>query len=108
MILLNLLLIQFIVVVIIDDSGVIDSIKRLISRTLTKGKIETTDFDLKPFSCSYCSNFWVGIIYLLCVGQFTIPYIAFVLLLSSFCPITLSLLNLAKDICIKLIDKFYD
>ena len=108
MILLNLLLIQFIVVVIIDDSGVIDSIKRLISRTLTKGKIETTDFDLKPFSCSYCSNFWVGIIYLLCVGQFTIPYIAFVLLLSSFCPITLSLLNLAKDICIKLINKFYD
>lgn len=108
MILLNLLLIQFIVVVIIDDSGVIDSIKRLISRILTKGKIETTNFDLKPFSCSYCSNFWVGIIYLLCVGQFNIPYIAFVLLLSSFCPITLSLLNLAKDICIKIINKFYE
>lgn len=108
MILLNLLLIQFIVVVIIDDSGVIDSIKRGISKLLTKGKIETTNFDLKPFSCSYCSNFWVGLIYLLCIGQFTIPHIAFVLLLSSFCPITLSLLNLAKDICIKIINKFYE
>ena len=108
MIILNLLLIQFIVVVIIDDSGIIDSIKRLISRILTKGKIETTNFELKPFSCSYCSNFWVGIIYLLCVGQLTIPYIAFVLLLSSFCPITISLLNLAKDICIKIINKFYE
>lgn len=97
MILLNLLLIQFIVAAIIDDSGVIDSIKRLISRILTKGKIETTNFDIKPFSCSYCMNFWIGLIYLFCVGKFTIPYIAFVLLLSTFVFLIKEIIILAKD-----------
>ena len=107
MILLNLLLIQFIVVVIIDDSGVIDSIKRLISRILTKGKIETTNFDLKPFSCSYCMQVWCGLIYLLIIGQFTIPYIAFNFLLAAMVPVTKDLVNLIRDLFIKLIDKIY-
>lgn len=108
MILLNLMLIQFITVLIIDDSGIIDSIKRIISKILTKGKIVKTDFDLKPFSCSYCMNFWIGLAYLFFMGQFTIPYIAFVLLMSTMTPITFALLNLFKDIIIKLINKFYD
>lgn len=108
MILINLLLIQFIVVFIVDDSGVIDSIKRLISRILTKGKIETTDFDIKPFSCSLCMTFWIGLIYLFCVGQFTIPYIAFVCLLAAMVPVTKNTIILIRDIFIKLIDKFYE
>ena len=108
MILINLLLIQFIVVFIVDDSGVIDSIKLLISRILTKGKIETTNFDIKPFSCSLCMTFWIGLIYLFCVGQFTIPYIAFVCLLAAMVPVTNNTIIIIRDIFIKLIDKSYD
>lgn len=105
--LLYLALIQFILVVIIDDSGFIDSVKHGISKLLTKGKIITNNFDLKPFSCSYCMQVWCGLVYLLIIGQFTIPYIAFNFLLAAMTPITKDLINLARDLLIKLIDKIY-
>lgn len=107
MTLINLLLIQFILVVIIDDSGFIDSVKRGISKLLTKGKIITDNFELKPFSCSYCMQVWCGLIYLLIIGQFTIPYIAFNFLLAAMVPVTKDLVNLFRDLFIKLIDKIY-
>ena len=106
--LLYLALIQFILVVIIDDSGFIDSVKRGISKLLTNGKIITDNFDLKPFSCSYCMQVWCGLAYLLIIGQFTIPYIAFNFLLAVMVPITKDLVNLLRDICIRLINKIYD
>lgn len=105
--LLYLTLIQFILVVIIDDSGFIDSVKRGISKLLTNGKIITDNFELKPFSCSYCMQVWCGLIYLLIIGQFNIPYIAFNFLLASMVPVTKDLLNLFRDLFIKLIDKIY-
>ena len=106
--LLYLALIQFILVVIIDDSGFIDSIKRGISKLLTKGKIITDNFDLKPFSCSYCMQVWCGLAYLLIIGQLTIPYIAFNFLLAAMVPVTKNTIILIRDIFIKLIDKFYE
>lgn len=107
-ILLYLVLIQFIIVSIIDDSGVIDSIKYGLSYILTKGKIPTSDYRIKPLDCSYCMNFWCGLIYLFIIGQFNIPYIAFVLLLSGLTPITKDLINLVRDLFIKAINKIYD
>lgn len=107
-ILLYLALIQFIIVSIIDDSGVIDSIKFGLSYILTKGKIPTSDYRIKPLDCSYCMNFWCGLIYLVIIGQFNIPYIAFVLLLSGLTPITKDLINLVRDLIIKAINKIYD
>ena len=107
-ILIYLALIQFIIVSIIDDSGVIDSIKYGLSYILTKGKMPTTNFRLKPIDCAYCSNFWCGLIYLFIIGQFNIPYIAFVLLLSGLTPITKDLINLVRDLIIKAINKIYD
>ena len=106
--LLYLALIQFILVVIIDDSGFIDSVKRGISKLLTNGKIITDNFDLKPFSCSYCMQVWCGLAYLLIIGQFTIPYIAFNFLLAVMVPINKDLVNLLRDLFIKLINKIYD
>ena len=107
-ILIYLALIQFIIVSIIDDSGVIDSIKRALSKFLTHGKFPTADYRIKPFDCSYCMNFWCGLIYLFIIGQFNIPYIAFVLLLSGLTPITKDLINLVRDLIIKAINKIYD
>ena len=102
---IELILIQLIIVFIIDLSGAVDSFKLFISKILTKGKIQTTNFDLKPFTCSLCSTWWIGLIYLLICHSFTIPYIALVALLSYLTPLSSSILLLIKDLAIFLINK---
>lgn len=109
---ISLFLISFIVVFIIDISGVVDSVKSLIKRILTKGKMSSSDYRLKPFDCSLCSTFWCGLIYLLCVGQFTFEYIAFVCLLSASTDLIKDIWMLCEDmiktiikICYKVIDR---
>lgn len=102
---IDLILIQLIIVYIIDLSGVIDSIKLFISKYLTKNKIVTTNFSLKPFDCSLCSTWWIGLIYLIICHSFTIPYIALVALLSFLTPLSSSILLLIKDLAIFLVNK---
>lgn len=82
---LSLLLIQVIVVFIVDISGAIDSLKSGLKWLLTKGKMNSSNYILKPFDCSLCMTWWCSLIYLLCVGKFTIPYIAFAAFQCSFC-----------------------
>ena len=102
---IELILIQLIIVFIIDLSGAVESFKLFLSKILTKGKIQTTNFDLKPFTCSLCSTWWIGLIYLLICHSFTIPYIALVALLSFLTPLSSSILLLIKDLAIFLINK---
>ena len=102
---IDLILIQLIIVFIIDLSGAVESFKLFISKILTKGRIQTTNFDLKPFTCSLCSTWWIGLIYLLICHSFTIPYIALVALLSYLTPLSSSILLLIKDLAIFLINK---
>ena len=102
---IDLIIIQLIIVFIIDLSGAVESFKLFISKILTKGKIQTTNFDLKPFTCSLCMTWWTGLIYLLICHSFTIPYIALVALLSYLTPLSSSILLLIKDLAIFLINK---
>ena len=102
---IELILIQLIIVFIIDLSGVVDSIKLFISKHLTKNKIVTTNFSIKPFDCSLCTTWWIGLIYLLICHSFTIPYIALVALLSYLTPLSSSILLLIKDLAIFLVNK---
>ena len=102
---IDLILIQLIIVFIIDLSGAVESFKLFLSKILTKGKIQTTNFDLKPFTCSLCMTWWTGLIYLLICHSFTIPYIALVALLSYLTPLSSSILLLIKDLAIFLVNK---
>lgn len=102
---IDLILIQLIIVYIIDLSGAVESFKLFISKILTKGKIQTTNFDLKPFTCSLCMTWWIGLIYLLICHSFTIPYISLVALLSYLTPLSSSILLLIKDLVIFLVNK---
>lgn len=93
---LNLLLIQLLVVFIVDLSGVMDHIKRAIWKWL-KGDKPYRDFTFKPFDCSLCANWWIGLIYLLITHSFTIPYIAYVALLAFLASTAATALQLIKD-----------
>ena len=80
-ILINILLISFIVVFIVDISGIVDTIKYWIWKKYVKYG-DYHNLQLKPFSCSLCMTWWVNIIYIIAIGEFTIPYIAFITLCS--------------------------
>ena len=99
---LNLLLIQFIVVFIVDISGFIDTVKEKLSKLLTNNRIVTTNYSIRPFDCSLCANFWISLIYLLVTNQFTISYIAFVCLMSGTTILTKDIFFTLSD-CITII-----
>ena len=107
MIFLNLLFIQIITVLVIDISGFIDSLKFGISKILTKGKIPTADYRIKPIDCSLCMTFWISLIYIICIGQFSLLLLTYILFLAVMTPILKDFINLLKDICIFIINKIY-
>lgn len=105
MILLKLTIICLVNVLIIDISGFIDSVKSLISKVLTNKQIDTTNFRLKPFDCSFCMTFWTGLIYTIVIGQFTLVNLLIILLLAFMTEPIYRILLLIKDMILKLIDK---
>jgi hypothetical protein len=107
MILLNLLCIQLIWVLILDISGFMDSVKLAISKFLTSRHIAKADYRIKPFDCSLCMTFWTGLIYIICLHQFTIPLLAYILFIAVMTPVTKDFIILIRDLLIKLIDKIY-
>lgn len=99
--LLDLLLIAACVTIIVDISGIIDSIKYLIGKKLNiKNYLE---IKLKPFDCSFCMNFWVGLIYI-CIYEFTLVNLFYILILSCFTSVIKDLILSIKDICIKILN----
>lgn len=100
MIIVNLLLIAVIVCFIVDCSGVVYEFKKFISRILTKKfklSINPDDLVIKPFDCSLCMTWWSGLIYLIIIQQFTLPYIAFVAFLALIASNISGLMMTIKD-----------
>lgn len=103
---INLFLITLIVVYIVDLSGFIDSVKQFIWRHFIKvGRWQNVSF--KPFSCSLCLSWWVGLIYIFVTNQFTIPMIAYVAALSFLTGVIGDALIWVKDIITTIINFLY-
>jgi hypothetical protein len=74
---LELLLITTIICFIIDISGIIESMEWWLSKWLKVNcKIP------KPFSCSLCMSFWIGIIWI-SIFEFTLLNLLFVCLFAA-------------------------
>lgn len=102
---LNLLLINFITVFIIDQSGAVDSFKSGLKSILTSGKMKNPDYALKPFDCSLCSTFWLSLIYLIVTNHISIIFFALACLNSYMSQFTNDLFILFKHFWSKMIDK---
>lgn len=99
MICLNLFILQLIIVFIIDLSGVIeDGIEPMLAKFFKQRKVKLK----KPFCCSLCMTTWIGLIYILIKGCFTIPMIGYVLLLAFLTPIANNLLIMVREALIKI------
>ena len=71
-------MISIIVCFIVDISGIIESMEKGLGKWLG-GKAVIP----KPFSCSLCMIFWVGLIWLIFHGQFTLINIVFVTVIAA-------------------------
>lgn len=83
MIYLKLALIAFIVVILVDVSGFIETLQKGLKRWLKLNSLPT----LKPFSCSFCMTHHVSVIFLLLTHNFNIFTYSTVLLLSALTPV---------------------
>ena len=87
--LLNLFLLTTIICFVVDCSGIMTDIRKFAANIIykkTKMKVDYNELKLKPIGCSLCMTWWTGIIYLICVGEFTIinfAFVAFLALVSS-------------------------
>lgn len=100
----NLFLIAVITVCIIDLSGFVETLKSVLSKTLTRGKLSNSDYQLKPIDCSLCMTFWIGLIYLIIYHQLTLLNISILLLIAVSTPIINDVIRLAQDLLTKLIN----
>lgn len=100
MIYLKLIEITVIVVIIIDISGFVDSIKEFIGKAL-----DISNVRLKPLDCSFCLNFWVSMGYLIWVGELSLTTLMVSLLLSVMTPTIQDLIYLMRDLIANLINK---
>lgn len=104
---LDILVISAIVVFIVDISGVIDSIKRFIWRWVFGNKREYDYFNLKPFDCSLCMTFWVGIIWLICTNQFGLYMLLWVCICAFFTSVIKDLMITIKECINSLVNWLY-
>lgn len=101
---IDCLLIAMFFVIVIDQLHFVDEITEIISGWMTNGKIKKP-MNIKPFSCSTCMSWWVNLVYIIAIGQFTIPMILYIVGLSWSTPIINSLLYFFKNAVLKLINK---
>lgn len=99
---LNLFILSMIIVFIIDLSGIITAIENKLSKWLKcQASIP------KPWSCSLCMCWWVGLIYLICTSTFTIPMIGYVALLSLMTNPIYNMLLFIRDLLNSIVNKLY-
>lgn len=99
---LKLFEITVIVIIIVDISGFIDSIKAFIGKVL-----HINNVSLKPIDCSFCMNFWASIGYLVITNELSITAVMVALLLSTMTPIIKDAIYLIRDLLGKAINKAY-
>lgn len=94
----DLILIQIIVVIIIDISGVVEHIEGLIARMMSLKKVS-----IHLIECSFCVSHWIGLFYLLLTGALSLKTYAIVLVLCFLTSVTKELLWTVRDFFIYLI-----
>jgi hypothetical protein len=103
MVVFNLFLIAVITVCIIDISGFVNSIKSALNKVITKRKFSNSNYSIKPFDCSLCMTFWIGLIYLIIYNSVSLINITVLLLIAISTPIINDIIRLIQDLITKLI-----
>jgi hypothetical protein len=101
--LIKLFYLTLITVFIVDISGIIESIENFLSKIL-KGKVRIK----KPFSCSLCMTWWLGLAYIIYLNQFSLINICAVALFAYLTIVISSVLVFFRELMLSLIGKLYN
>lgn len=93
-------MIAIIICFVIDISGIIESIEWYLGKWLG-GKVIIP----KPFSCSLCMCFWMGLLWLAIQSQFTLFNVMVVCLIAAFSEQITNAIIILKQLIAKLEDK---
>lgn len=107
---LDLFYITLILVFIIDISGFTYSIRDVISKYYSKKfkiNIDPENIKLPYITCSLCSVWWTGIIYLFVTHNITLCGLALVAIYSALTSVIASFMQLILDLCNSIISKIY-
>lgn len=104
---LNCLYITVAMVLVIDQFRFVDEITTIISGWMTNGLIRKP-LDIKPFSCSLCSSWWLNLIYIIVTHKLTIPMVLYILLLSWMTPVINDILTLTRETIKRTINRIGD
>lgn len=96
----NVMILAFVWVFIIDLSGIINEMERGLAKWLHMKSAHIP----KPFSCSLCMSWWTSIIYFLVVGNFTVATLGFSALVAFLTPVMNNILIIVKDTLIRALD----
>lgn len=105
--LINLLLITLIIVFIVDISGAIEHLVNPLIKYILKIP-KTSRIEIPLISCSLCMTFWSGLIYIICMGEFTLLNLFFVCVCAFLTPHIKDLFILVRDILTIFSNKIYD
>lgn len=105
MIYIQLLQLCVIVVLIIDISGVMASIRSGLGRWLGASPDRIR---FKPFDCSKCMTVWLGLGYALFTGNLTMGVTLYTLVLAVMTPNIATLINIIIEAVRNLLDKILD
>lgn len=103
---LDLFILTIIVVFIIDLSGIIDTLKRVIWKLFFKSSFQ--EFELKPLDCSLCMTWWSCLGYIIITNQFSLYSICVCALFSFSADLVGTILHAVKDIFGLLLNKIID
>ena len=105
---LDLFCITFIIVFIVDISGVVYHIKKYILKLLFKLKNpDPESMHIHLLECSLCITWWSGIIYILLTNNFNIYSLALVAVFSLLTSVIGNTIQLILDLCNTIISKIY-
>lgn len=88
--LFQLWIISVLVVFVIDYSGAVEEGEKYLS-VLLRSKLPVKI--PKPFSCSLCTSFWTGLIYLIIIGQLSFLSLFYLVLVAAGTRVTLHLIE---------------
>lgn len=98
---IDLILVAFITIYVVDISGFTESWRSLVATKLHISHLKP----LPPFDCSLCMTWWVCLIYALCTGHLNLGTIAFAALLSHLSNPIGELMIFIREWMIQIIDR---
>lgn len=102
---LDLLLIATAIVLVVDCSGVMESVRDAVAKWL---HAPAERVSIKPLDCSKCLTVWVGLGYALVVGELSLPILCYLLLLGVMTPNIATAVNITTEAVRCLLERIYN